>query len=684
MSAALRLPLGPAAALALLVALSTRVTPALAVPVALVFGLGSAALALASADRLRRLIWLAAAATACTALARLALPAGVLSFSFDPLADLRGVLAMPLRRLVPDPESAILLGIVLGERAEIPGDLKVAFARSGTTHLLAISGFNMTLVAGSVALVLRGRVRPAIAAVLVTVAVAAYCLLVGLAPSVARAGIMAAVAALGFALGRRAAALNALCAAVAVMLVLEPDAVADAGLQLSVAATAGLLSLQAPIAARLGTLPPALRHGLATTLAASIPTIPLVIGAFGRLSLVSPLANLLAVPLFPPLMVAGVAASVVGALSLDAGRPLALAAYALALALRRIVETSAAVPGAALDLPSGPGSAVATAAVVAAIAVVAPRARFIRPRVSRPRWWPPAPPRRRVAIVAGAFVVIAGLGVGLALPRGPALRVRALDVGQGDAFLIESDGRYALIDGGPDPGRLVAELGATLPPWARRIDVVALTHAHVDHGAGLLALFDRFEIGLALEPRGLNDVPLSTLWHQAADRAGVAHREVAAGARVRFGAAALRILAPNDDPKVDVPSLVVRLERGGFAMLFMGDATEQAQADLLLDPANLGATVYVPPHHGAATPNGPSLVRAVHPDAAVLSVGANNRYGHPTPETLAALGSIPTYRTDRDGTVELNVDGAHFSVRVHANDLPAPRGRPVPLPAAPR
>jgi competence protein ComEC len=288
-----------------------------------------------------------------------------------------------------------------------------------------------------------------------------------------------------------------------------------------------------------------------------------------------------------------------------------------------------------------------------------------------------------VIALVGLFVV-ALAAITLILPRGPALRVRALDVGQGDAFLIESDGRYALIDGGPDPARLVAELGATLPPWTRRIDVVALTHAHVDHGAGLLALFDRYEIGLALEPRGLNDVPLSTLWHEAADRAGVTHREVAAGARVRFGAAALRVLAPNDDPKVDVPSLVLRLERAGFAMLFMGDATEQAQADLLLAPSELAATVYVPPHHGAATPNGPSLVGAVHPDAAVLSVGANNRYGHPTPETLAALGSIPTYRTDRDGTVELDVDGPHLSVRVHANDLPAPRGRPVPQPAAAR
>jgi competence protein ComEC len=412
---------------------------------------------------------------------------------------------------------------------------------------------------------------------------------------------MAALAALGFALGRRAAALNGLCAAVAVMLILEPDALTDAGLQLSVAATAGLLLLQAPIAARLGALPLAVRHGLATTLAASIPTLPLVIGAFGRLSLISPLANLVAVPLFPPLMVVGVAASVAGAISLDAGRPLAFFAYVLALALRRVVEVSAAVPGAALDLPSGPGSALAAAAVIAAIFLAARHARLSRPRLARPRWWAPPRWRRDVAIGAAALVAVAALGVALALPRGPALRVHALDVGQGDAFLIESDGHYALIDGGPDPSRLVAELGATMPPWKRRIDVVALTHAHVDHGAGLLALFDRFEIGLALEPRGLNDVPLSTLWHQAADRAGVAHREVAAGARVRLGAAALRILAPNDDPKVDVPSLVVRLERGGFAMLFMGDATEQAQADLLLEPGSLGATVYVPPHQREGT-----------------------------------------------------------------------------------
>jgi competence protein ComEC len=114
-------------------------------------------------------------------------------------------------------------------------------------------------------------------------------------------------------------------------------------------------------------------------------------------------------------------------------------------------------------------------------------------------------------------------------------------------------------------------------------------------------------------------------------------------------------------------------------MLFMGDATEQAQADLLLSPQSLSARVYVPPHHGAASAYAVELVGAVRPSAAVISVGAQNRYGHPTPETLAALGRVPTYRTDRDGTVEFDQGGnAQLVVRTHANGLPPPRGGFVP------
>ena len=682
-------PLLPAAAGAVCIALAVQVATlfgiALAVMLALVFG----GLALASADRARRLCWCAAALVA--SMSALATAFGPLP-GFDlrhagPLDGVREALGEPLRRLLPEPEGGILRGIVLGERAAVSADLAAAFARSGTSHLLAISGFNMTLVATAVALVARGRVRPAITALLTVACVIAYSVLVGLAPSVARAAVMAVVASLGLAFGRRPATDNALALAIATMVGIDAAAIGDVGFLLSATATGGLLYLGDPLSRRLLFLPGAIREGLATTLAATLPTIPIIAAVFGRVSLVSPFANLVAVPLFPPLMIAGAITAVLGTISLDLAQAPALFAYALAYLLRLVVETSAALPLASVAVPEGPLAGLAFGAAVALGLFAGPTAiararRGVRwPRLPRIRLTPWARVPRHAFWATGVLgVVLVTVGALPVLwPEPSGIRVRALDVGQGDAFLVEFDGRTLLIDGGPDPARLLAQLGASLPPWRRRIDVVALTHAHADHAEGLIGVLERYEVGLAIEPIGLNPGTVATAWADRIARAHVARREVAAGMRIRIGDASLAVLAPNGDPRVDVPSLVLRLERGSFSMLFMGDATDQAQADLLLSPESLAARVYVPPHHGAASPHAAALVDAVRPRAAVISVGAQNRYGHPTPETLAALGQVPTYRTDRDGTVELDQGGnAQLIVRTHANGLPPPRGGFLP------
>jgi len=691
--AVLRAPLLPAAASAVGIALVVQVAPLVGVIVASALGCVFAILAFASADRARRLCWSAAALVA--SISTLATLFGPLP-GFDlrhagPLDGLREALAEPLRRLLPEPEGGIVRGIVLGERAAVDADLASAFARSGTSHLLAISGFNMTLVATAVALVARGRVRPAITAALTVACVLTYSVLVGLAPSVARAAVMAIVASLGLAFGRRPATDNALALAVATMVGIDASAIGDVGFLLSATATAGLLYLGDPLARRLAFLPGAIRQGLATTLAATLPTIPIIAAVFGRVSLVSPLANLAAVPLFPPLMLAGAATASLGAISLELAQVPGLLAYALALLLRLVVETAAALPLASVAVPDGPLAGVAYGATVALALFIGPAAvarltRVIAGRIRRPRIGSlrSALGSRfvRPAFWAGgalAIILVVAAAAASFWPAPSGLRVRALDVGQGDAFLVEFDGRTLLVDGGPDPARLLAELGASLPPWARRIDVVALTHAHADHADGLIGVLERYQVGLAIEPVGLNPGAVATAWHDHIARAHVPSRAVAAGMRMRVGDATLAVLAPDSDPRVDVPSLVLRLERGSFSMLFMGDATEEAQADLLLSPRSLAARVYVPPHHGAASVYAVPLVAAVGPSAAVISVGAQNRYGHPTPGTLAALGRVPTYRTDRDGTVELNQGGsAQLVVRTHANGLPPPRGGFLP------
>jgi len=699
---ALRAPLLPAVVAASLVAFSSAAGTLVAIAAAAVVALGCLALAAASIGG-RRLVWLAAAVSAIAVAAHAMIPIGLLPAGLLTFELPRAALARPLELLVPAPESALLLGIVLGERDGVPADLSRAFAASGTTHLLAISGFNMTLVATAVALALRGRAGPIARSAISVGAIVAYSFLVGLSPSVVRAALMSSVAAIGIVSGRRAATANALCAAVTAMLVADPIAIDDLGLQLSALATCGLILWQAPLAARLKVLPVPIRDGIATTLAATAPTLPVVAGAFGRVSLVSPLANLACVPMFPLLMLAGAATSLVGLVSLDLARPVALLAWASAAGLRTAVETSASLPLASLAVPDG----VLSGAFVAGLeigAVIATRridwsaARGIlgslasapssqrspasSHSVGSRRSLPTLPELSlsRRATAAILFIAIAPATVLFAWPAPRSIRVTALDVGQGDAYLVDVGDALALIDGGPDPSRVLDALGATLAPWQRRIDVVALTHAHTDHGAGLLAVIDRYDIGLAIEPIGLNPSPLTDLWSAGLARHAIPRRAVRAGQIVRLGAATIEVLAPADDLVVETPSLVMRITQGVFSVLFTGDAVDDALGRVLDHPERLRARVYVPPHHGAETRYAVALRESAHPDAALISVGAGNRYGHPTAQTLDALTGVPTYRTDKDGTVEISLDGTGLVVRTHANALPPPRRGPLPYP----
>lgn len=696
MSRVLSAPLVVPAALASLVALASLWHPIAGVLIGALLAAGATLLAVISADPLRRIVWWGSVIATAGLVVRTLAPLPQLAVPLLSLEGSRAALAAPLATLVPEPESGILLGIVLGERSGIARELRDAFAATGTAHLLAISGFNMTLVAGAVALALRGRARPALVAAATVAAVVAYSALVGPGASVLRAALMASIGAVGLAIGRRGAAGNALGAAVTAMLLVDPRALEDVGFLLSVSATAGLILWQRDLAERFSGLPSPLAEGLAATLAASLPTIPIVAAIFGRVSLVSPLANLVAVPLFAPILLFGAATAVIGAAVPWAAGAIAAAAFVSAAALRHAVELFARVPFASIEVPAVPLTGLALAALLILTARCAPAASLAARRLAgtavSARTWTAPPsyrlalprPRRTVVVALCLGVVVASALAAQALPRSSAFRVRALDVGQGDAYLLESAGRYALIDGGPDPSRLLRELGEALPPWDRRIDLVILTHEHADHGNGLLAVLDRYDVGLAVEPTGMADVPLVQSWSERIARAGVRRVALAAGARLRLGRLTLHVLAPGRDRRPSVANLVLLAEAPEGSVLFMGDATDDSIADLLLAPDDLAARLYVPPHHGAETAHAAALVEAVRPEAALLSVGASNRYGHPTPGTLAALAAIPVYRTDRHGTVEVELDGDRIHVRTDKAGVPAGGGGPVPRASPPR
>jgi competence protein ComEC len=567
------------------------------------------------------------------------------SVSLD-VPAVRERLAWPIATSIPEPEASIAVGALLGGKADLARSLRDAFARTGTTHLLAASGFNITLVAGALGAALRPLGRRAVAAGTI-VAALAMAVAAGFAPSIVRAALMSLAASIAVFVGRPSTGFGALGAAVLLLLFLSPRTVTDVGFLLSISATAGLLVLSAPLE-RSVPGPAWLRGQLATTGAATLASLPISAEVFGRISLVSPLANLAAAPLVPPLMGATGVAVAFGAIA----QPLALVpawiAYGVARALRAVVETASAFPAASVSFPHAGAAVVAT--YLAGLAVV---------RL----------PRLRRYLVAAAFVGALAV-TGASIVGGAAReRIVALDVGQGDAFLLEAADARVLIDAGPDPARTVRALAAALPAGVTQLEVVALTHSHADHEAGFAAVLDRYQVGLALEPAGLEMNVAAAEWRDALARHQVAVRSLTRGDRIRIGAIVLEALAPLGDPMDPLPNLVLRADVGALSGVFLGDASERGQEDLLLHGSELRADVYAPPHHGAATPHAAALVAAARPSVALISVGAGNRYGHPTPQTLRALANVPTLRTDRDGTLEVVRDGNIFRCATRSSAL---------------
>ncbi|HEY8491155.1 MAG TPA: ComEC/Rec2 family competence protein, partial [Dehalococcoidia bacterium] len=380
----------------------------------------------------------------------------------EPLAAAREALGRSLARALPEPEASLARGIVLGQRSALPPWLEADLARTGTSHIVAVSGFNVTLVAGLTLGLLApavGRRRAVLAALL---AVAAYTLLTGATPSVVRAAVMAALVLLAALAGRQSSAPVALAFAAALMTAADPGLIRDVGFQLSVAATAGLVLLAPPLAGLLwrllGREEPAARTGLlrapvevaATTAAAYLATAPIAAVTFGSLSLVALAANLLVVPAFSAAFVLACLAALAGLAGLDAALLPGLAAWAPLHYTVEAVHRLARLPGAAVGLP--PLSLSHAAALYTAAGLVwltlrrgraADRLAALAAHVRRL-----LPPARLLGPAAAAALLVpaAWAAWGLLDRPEPALRVTFLDVGQGDAVLVRTpDGGTVLV-----------------------------------------------------------------------------------------------------------------------------------------------------------------------------------------------------------------------------------------------
>ena len=559
------------------------------------------------------------------------------------------------RGLAP-PQAALMRGMVLGEDERLADDVRTEFQRSGLAHILAVSGQNVMLLAtlvlalGAVTgLPLRGRLLLAIALVVL------YVPLTGAGPSIQRAGVMGAAGLTAALAGRGSSRWYALGLAAAVTLALNPLTAGEPGWQLSFAAVLALLAFGPDLRTVLiRRIPVPLADAAAITIAATLGTAPLMAMHFERVSLISLPANLVAAPAVAPIMWLGMLATAAAQVAPELAVPFdALAAPLLAF-VGWVARVSAGAPLAVLDVRLASPFALVVAYATLGAACCAGLHVLARagPRASR---------RRRRRAVAALGVALAGLGVGVAHARGeptpPApgeLVVSFLDIGQGDATLLQYGGASLLVDTGPPDGPILARLAAA---GVRRLDVLILSHAQSDHEGAALDVIRRFAPRLVLDGGAGWPTPVQRGLAAMEARAGGRGVPAQAGPSLDVVGLRLRILWP--------PPLAARARLDGdpnqravvaLASVGRGDVLLTADAESVVTlPLELGHVELLKvAHHGSMDDGLPMLLRRLTPAVAAIEVGRGNTYGHPAPSTIAELRGATVVRTDRDGTVRLH------------------------------
>jgi competence protein ComEC len=545
---------------------------------------------------------------------------------------------------------ALLAALVLGQRRDVPEELEAAFRDAGVAHVLSVSGLHLAAAALFAFLIAR-RIGLAsswlttrlpadrAAALLALPAAAGYTLITGAEIATLRALVCVTVVLGGKALGRRGDGLTALAVSSLLLLAHAPAALFEPSFQLSFAAAAALAALAGRPSAGRGRVTQMLLVSAAATLATS----PLTALHFGAVQPGGVLANLVVVPLAELIVLPlGLVGALLGIIHPGAGAAFVALGGLAASGLALLVEGLARVLPSFTVPPPRPHELALMAVVVVALL------------------------RRRVRVAAVAAIACA---VAYALSYLPPSELRAtfVDVGQGDAALVETPaGERWLIDAGgrlfgdgPDPGEL------SLRPFllARRVprlDVVVLSHAHPDHYGGLSALIATVPIR---ELWLSGDEPGDPRWEQLLARLavrGTLVRHVRAGDGRRAGDARLDVLypaAPDGARSVNDNSLVVRVGYAGRSLLMTGDLEAEGEAAAVA--AGLGhSDVVKVPHHGSRTSSTPAFARATSPSLAVISLGRDNRFGFPAPsvvETWRAAGA-EVLRTDERGSITVTVE----------------------------
>jgi competence protein ComEC len=584
----------------------------------------------------------------------------------------------------------VLKGMLLGQRSALPQEVLDAFQDSGASHVLAVSGLHVGLIAGAIFLVLSWlRLTHKAACLLTIAAIILYACLVGFRASVLRASLMLILFLVAQLIDRDADLINLLAFAALVLLVVNPAQLWDVGFQLSFAAVGAIVYLAPRWEGFIRRLPPKteevftdrtvahwfhdagrlglrwLAIGFGVSLAAQVGTALFIASHFHRVYPIGLIANVFIVGLVGPIVSLTLGAVLLGMAWLPLAAPIAYINHLFMSFFLGVVRFFAGWPGAEIKTtPPTFGFIVLFAAICLGI--------------THWRWtWE----RRKSAALIGLTAAAIFVWDAALRDRGNLLEVTFLDVGQGDAaFLRFPDGRTMLIDGGLymgnyDSGERILN-PFLLHEGVYAIDLLLLSHPDNDHGGGLAHILSEFRVDrvLGVPHRDLFP-PTHRMLHAIVDEKGIPHELGYAGAVQLTSTAQLDLLHPFDEGSINLldrdvnnDSLVLKVAYGKMSILFTGDIGEKVEIKLVESGCDLRATILKTPHHGSKTSSSARFLGAVRPQYAVFSLGERNRYGFPDETVVKRYRDVNCHilRTDQLGAIRLLTDGRRCWISAYA------------------
>jgi competence protein ComEC len=604
------------------------------------------------------------------------------------LFQLRQRLAQAISQSLPEPEASLLIGILLGLKTPVLRSLYPIFQKSGTVHLVVTSGFKVTILSGMLATVAQRIAGRRWATVVVVLGILLYTILSGAGPAAIRAGVMGIMLVITPRAGRYYNTYTALALAALVMSVWSPYVLWDVGFQLSTLGTLGI-ALLSPLMTRrlerhLSRIPGALAGAevLAATLAAQLATWPVQVISFGQLSLIAPLANLLAVPLLGALLALGVFIGTVGLLLPTAGAWAGWVCWPLLALVYQIIAGAAALPFAGLNVGTLDLRLAWLYELGLGLLIVW---LLSRPRPAKPGDEPPPKLTRaarqharqvqaRWRLVAALFVLTAAGITTLTTQPDQRLHLTWLDVGpHGQAILIQTPGGHtALIDGGSDPAALEAALGQQFPFWQRTIDLALLTNPKSGHLPGLLDVLSHYHIVQAADAGMLHPTTAYATWRVTLEQRQIPYARIRQGTAIQLEpGVTLQVLSPGptlsqtSKQNDDTNALILRLVTPGLRVLLLGETDETALDGLAASGIDLRADIVQialqPDQSPEALPALADLLPSIQPAMIVVTpASATTGKASSAPSPTTSPETIRTFTIAATGTLALTADSRQW------------------------